>query len=44
MTFDNLLLEHDGPVAILTINRPNVLNAVDTPTTDELRRERTAPA
>jgi enoyl-CoA hydratase len=38
MSFDNLLLEHDGPVAILTINRPAVLNALDTPTTDELRR------
>src|SRR5437867_1749512 len=37
MTFDNLLLEHDGPVAILTVNRPAVLNALDTPTTDELR-------
>src|SRR5437870_2093701 len=30
MTFDNLLLEHDGPVAILTINRPTVLNAANT--------------
>ena len=38
MTFDNLLLERDGAVAILTINRPAVLNALDTPTTDELRR------
>jgi len=37
MTFDNLLLEHDGPVAILTVNRPTVLNALNTPTTDELR-------
>jgi len=37
MSFDNLLLEHDGPVAIVTINRPAVLNALDTPTTDELR-------
>jgi len=37
MTFDNLLLDHDGPVAILTVNRPAVLNALDTPTTDELR-------
>jgi enoyl-CoA hydratase len=37
MTFENLLLEHDGPVAILTVNRPAVLNALDTPTTDELR-------
>src|ERR1044072_5689591 len=38
MTFDNLLLERDGPVAILTVNRPPVLNALNTPTTDELRR------
>jgi enoyl-CoA hydratase len=37
MTFDNLLLDHDGPVAILTVNRPAVLNALNTPTTDELR-------
>ena len=36
--FDNLLLERDGPVAILTVNRPAVLNALNTPTTDELRR------
>src|SRR6186997_1457422 len=36
--FDNLLLDRDGPVAILTVNRPTVLNALDTPTTDELRR------
>jgi len=38
MTFDNLLLERDGPVATLTVNRPAVLNALNTPTTDELRR------
>src|ERR1700749_3387363 len=38
MTFDNLLLERDGPGAILTVNRPAVLNALNTPTTDELRR------
>jgi len=38
MTFDNLLLERDGAVAIITINRPAVLNALDTPTTGELRR------
>jgi len=38
MTFDNLLLERDGPVAIITVNRPSVLNALNTPTTDELRR------
>jgi enoyl-CoA hydratase len=38
MTFDNLLLERDGAVAIVTINRPAVLNALNSPTTDELRR------
>jgi enoyl-CoA hydratase len=38
MIFDNLLLEIDGPVAILTVNRPAVLNALNTPTTDEIRR------
>src|SRR5215470_3384770 len=38
MTFDNLLLERDGAVAILTINRPKVLNALNAATIDELRR------
>ena len=38
MSFDNLLLERDGAVALLTINRPQVLNALNTPTIDELRR------
>ncbi len=38
MTFENLLLEYDGPVAILTINRPKVLNALNTATLDEIRR------
>jgi enoyl-CoA hydratase len=38
MAFDNLLLERDGAVAILTINRPKVLNALNTQTLDELRR------
>src|SRR5688572_2261297 len=38
MTFDNLLLERDGPIAVLTINRPQVLNALNFATTDELRR------
>ena len=31
MAFDNLLLERDGAVAIVTINRPKVLNALNTP-------------
>ena len=38
MSFENLLLERDGGVAILTINRPKVLNALNTQTLDELRR------
>ncbi len=38
MAFDNLLLERDGLVAIVTINRPNVLNALDRLTIDSLRR------
>jgi enoyl-CoA hydratase len=38
MAFDNLLFERDGAVAIVTINRPKVLNALNTQTLDELRR------
>ena len=38
MTFDNLLLERDGGVAVLTLNRPKVLNALNGPTLDDLRR------
>jgi enoyl-CoA hydratase len=38
MAFDNLLLERDGAVAIVTINRPKVLNALNRQTLDELRR------
>jgi enoyl-CoA hydratase len=38
MAFDNILLERDGPVATITINRPKVLNALNSQTIDELRR------
>jgi enoyl-CoA hydratase len=38
MSFDNLLLERDGAVAVLTLNRPQVLNALNSPTLDELSR------
>jgi enoyl-CoA hydratase len=38
MAFDNLLLDRDGAVAVVTINRPKVLNALNTQTIDELRR------
>ncbi len=40
MTFDNLIVERDdgAAVATVTINRPQVLNALNTRTLDELRR------
>ena len=38
MSFDNLFLERDGAIAVLTINRPQVLNALNSATIDELRR------
>ena len=38
MSFENLLLDRDGAVAVLTINRPQVLNALNSQTIDELRR------
>jgi enoyl-CoA hydratase len=38
MSFDSLLLERDGGVAIVTVNRPKVLNALNMQTLDELRR------
>ena len=38
MMFDNLLLERDGATALMTINRPKVLNALNLSTLDELRR------
>jgi enoyl-CoA hydratase len=37
-TFENLLVDRDGGVATITINRPKVLNALNTQTLDELRR------
>ena len=35
---ENLIVERDGAVAIVTVNRPKVLNALNGPTLDELRR------
>jgi len=36
-SYENLLLERDGAVAVITVNRPKVLNALNAPTLDELR-------
>lgn len=36
MTFDHLLLAHDGPICTITINRPKVLNALNVATIGEL--------
>jgi enoyl-CoA hydratase len=36
MTFDNLLIERDAAVAVITFNRPKVLNALNTQTLTEL--------
>jgi enoyl-CoA hydratase len=38
MAFDNLLIEREEATAIVTINRPKVLNALNSQTLDELRR------
>jgi len=38
MDFANLLLERDGAIAIVTINRPAVLNALNAQTLEELSR------
>jgi enoyl-CoA hydratase len=38
MAFDNLLLDRDGAVAVITVNRPQVLNALNRQTLDELRQ------
>jgi enoyl-CoA hydratase len=38
MTFETLLVEREGAVAVVTINRPAVLNALNAQTLDELRR------
>ena len=36
MAFENLIVERDGSIAVVTINRPKVLNALNTPTMEEL--------
>jgi len=36
-SFDNLLIDRDGATAIVTINRPKVLNALNSATLDDVR-------
>jgi enoyl-CoA hydratase len=40
--FENLLVEHKGAIARVTVNRPNVLNALNMATMEELRSAFTA--
>jgi enoyl-CoA hydratase len=38
MAFDNLLIDRDGAIVVVTVHRPSVLNALNSRTIDELRR------
>ena len=38
MPFDNLLVQRESPVAVLTIQRPQRLNALDASTLDDIRQ------
>lgn len=38
MAFENLIVDRDGAIAIVTINRPKVLNALNTATMEELTK------
>ena len=38
MTFETLLVEREGAVALVTVNRPSVLNALNRQTLDDLRQ------
>ncbi len=38
MAYENLLVERDGGVLTITINRPKVLNALNAQTVDEIGR------
>jgi len=36
MAYANILIEQDGPIAVITLNRPKVLNALNRETMDEV--------
>src|ERR1700743_943791 len=38
MAVDNLLIERDAAIAVVTVNRPKVLNALNSQTLDELHQ------
>jgi enoyl-CoA hydratase len=38
MSFDNLLVQRESGVAVLTVQRPQRLNALDARTLDEIRQ------
>ncbi len=38
MPFDNLLVQREAGVAVLTVQRPQRLNAIDARTIDEIRQ------
>jgi enoyl-CoA hydratase len=38
MSFENLLIDREGAVAVVTINRPKLLNALNSQTIEELRQ------
>jgi enoyl-CoA hydratase len=42
VTFDNLLFERDGAIAVITLNRPSVLNALNVPLLTDMARAVTA--